>query len=194
MIGLTFLFGLLRQFGIFCCKLCLQRGQTRFGLGFGFLLFALKDGNVAVERNQSLLLSFQFGLALYFLLRLTFQLLFQRQHFLVIKILAVFWQNKHRHREIVIFGHQPVVPDAEAEPEPQAHLGIVQIVMKFVDGQVTDTAQLMENRKDAVINKRNLAQFAQQVMLVFAGRYIQQLAEMFRGGFAKHAHFLSEWY
>ena len=136
-----------------------------------------------------MLLSFQLGLALYFLLRLTFQLLFQRQHFFVIKRLAMLWQNKERHREIVIFGHQPVVPDAEAESEPQAHLGIVQIVMIFVDGEVTDTAQFMENGKNAVINKRNLAQLAQQVMLAFTGRNIQQLTEMFRGGFAKHAHF-----
>ena len=169
MIGLTFLFGLLRQFGIFCRKLCFQGSHTGFGLSLGFLLFALKDGNVAVERNQSLLLSFQLGLALYILLRLTFQLLFQRQHFLVIKILAVFWQNKHRHREIVIFGHQPVVPDAEAEPEPQAHLGIIEIV----NGLIADAAQLMENGQNAVVNEGNFTQFTQQVVLVFAGRNIQ---------------------
>jgi hypothetical protein len=65
-IGLAFLFGLLRQLGIFFRKLGLQRGQTCFSLGFGFLLFALKDGNVAVERNEPLLLSLQLGLALYF--------------------------------------------------------------------------------------------------------------------------------
>jgi len=34
-------------------------------------------------------------------------------------------------------------------------LGIVQIVMVFVDGLVSDTAQLMENGKNAVINEGN---------------------------------------
>ncbi len=58
MIGLTFLFGLLRQFGIFAAS-CASPARPDALLVWAepSLLFALKDGTA----NRSLLLSFQFG-------------------------------------------------------------------------------------------------------------------------------------
>ncbi len=61
--------------------------------------------------------------------------------------------------------------------------------MKFVDGRVTDTAQLVEKQKAMpILAKRNLPS-SRSRSCWFRRRHIQQLAEMFRGGFAKHAHF-----
>ena len=75
----------------------------------------------------------------------------------MIASLTVLRQHKNRHREIVIFGHQPVVPNGKTESEAQAHLGIIQVIMVFVYRLVTNSAQFVEYRKDVVINKGNFA-------------------------------------
>ncbi|VFS19910.1 Uncharacterised protein [Serratia liquefaciens] len=136
-----------------------------------------------------MLLSFQFCLALYFFLCLLFQLLFEGENFGVVAILTVLRQHKNRHRKVVIFGYQPVIPDGKTETQAQAHLGIIQIIMVFVDGLVTNSAQFMEYRKDVVINKGNFAQFTQKIVLILTEGDIQQQAKVFSRRFAKHTHF-----
>ena len=106
-----------RQFGLSGGQLGLQSCDACCRLRLGLLLLAFEDGDIAIERNQLLLLGGDLGGSLLLGKAALFQLLLQRHHFLVIVVALPLWQHKNGGSEIILFADQAVVPDPQAETE-----------------------------------------------------------------------------